>query len=75
MPESAGLIFLAGGGGVGKHYSHSLSTLRLEKGLPDWEMGLISETLIGYQFHGPCWERDNEQSSVILFVYGCEANF
>ena len=55
---------------MGRHYySQYLSTLPLEKGLPDHKMGLISETLVGYQVHGHLWERGNEQSRVILLLY------
>ena len=54
---------------MGRHYSRYLSTLPLEKGLPDHKMGLISETLVGYQVHGHLWERGNEQSHVILLLY------
>ena len=60
---------MGGGGVVGRHYSRYLSTLPLEKGLPDHKMGLISETLVGYQVHGHLWERGNEQSRVILLLY------
>lgn len=60
---------MGGGGVVGRHYSRYLSTLPLEKGLPDHKMGLISETLVGYQVHGHLWERGNEQSCVILLLY------
>ena len=60
---------------MGRHYSRYLSTLPLEKGLPDHKMGLISETLVGYQVHGHLWERGNEQSHMILLLYSCCALF
>ena len=49
-----------------KHYSCSLSlpSLPLGEGILDCKMGLIPETAVGYQFHGPCWEKGHEQSNL-----------
>ena len=51
----------------------SLSFLPLGKGIPDRKMGLISETAVGYQVCGPCWEKGHEQSHKSFLLYRDEA--
>ena len=60
-------------GGGNTTVALSLFPLPLEKGIPDREVGFISETAISCQVHGSRREKGYEQSHMSFLLYRDEA--